>query len=254
MSAPARQTPPESPEPVAPAAPGERGRSTAAERAYARREQRRDRWLRPVQERAAATGFRAPFVLMVMSLLGIGLVTSLWLTTAAAADSVRLEQIRKEARAQAELVELLRREVASKESPAELDRKAKEMGLVPVTDPAMLVQKPDGSWVLVGDPKAVKPQPRQQPNPPAQNPPPQNPPAQNPPAQNPPPAPPAGQNPPAQNPPPAPPAGQNPPGQNPPAQNPPGQPDGQGQPGGAQPPAGGQPGGGQPGGAPGGTP
>ncbi|MCO1576691.1 hypothetical protein M8C13_13100 [Crossiella sp. SN42] len=173
MTAPARQTPPELPEHQTPVTPGDRGRSSAAERAYARREQRKDRWLRPVQERAAATGFRAPFVLMVMSLLGIGLVTSLWLTTAAAADSVKLEQIKKDARAQAELVELLRREVATKESPAELDRKAREMGLVPAIDPAMLVQKPDGSWGVVGEPKAVKPQSRQQPNSSAQSPPPE---------------------------------------------------------------------------------
>ncbi|GAA2837370.1 hypothetical protein [Crossiella cryophila] len=239
MTAPARQTPPELPEHASPAKPGERGRSDAAERAYARREQRKDRWLRPVQERAAATGFRAPFVLMVMSLLGIGLVTSLWLTTAAAADSVKLEQIKKDARAQAELVELLRREVATKESPAELDRKAREMGLLPAVDPAMLVQRPDGSWGLVGEPKAVKPAPRQQPSPPVQNPaPPANPPAQNP-------------APPAQNPPPD--QGQQGGGQGQPAQGQPGAPDQQGQPGGQPAQGQQQPGGpagvGQPGGA-----
>ncbi|MGO1049863.1 hypothetical protein [Crossiella sp. CA198] len=240
MTAPARQTPPELPEHASPATPGDRGRSTAAERAYARREQRKDRWLRPVQERAAATGFRAPFVLMVMSLLGIGLVTSLWLTTAAAADSVKLEQIKKDARAQAELVELLRREVATKESPAELDRKAREMGLLPAVDPAMLVQRPDGSWALVGEPKAVKPAPRQQPNPPAQNPaPPASPPApNNPPAQNPPPD--QGQ----QGGAPGQPAGQNAQGQGQPA------PDQQGQPAqGQQQPGGPAEGAGQPGGA-----
>ncbi|MCP3797774.1 septum formation initiator [Allokutzneria sp. A3M-2-11 16] len=155
-------------------------RSAAAERAYARRAQRTGA---AAPERRTAPAPRAPFVLLVMGLLGTGIVASLWLSTAAATDTYKLEQTRREVRRSAEDVERLRREVSTLESPIELDRRARERGMVPAGDPARLQVKPDGSVDVVGDPKAAE-KPRssvRQHTPPAEQPP----------------APPAGQQPPA---------------------------------------------------------
>ncbi|MFB9908260.1 septum formation initiator [Allokutzneria oryzae] len=127
-------------------------RSAAAERAYARRAHRAG----ATPERRTAPAPRAPFVLLVMGLLGTGIVASLWLSTAAAADSYKLEEIRREVRKGAEDVERLRREVSTLESPIELDRRARERGMVPAGDPARLQVKPDGSVDVVGDPKAAE--------------------------------------------------------------------------------------------------
>src|SRR5689334_20922487 len=59
---------------------------------------------------------RAPFVLTVMVLLGVGLVATLWLSTAAAADSYRLQDARTAARDLSERSERLHREVAALQS------------------------------------------------------------------------------------------------------------------------------------------
>ena len=103
-----------------------------------------------------------------MGLLGTGLVATLWLSTAAAADSYRLQDARVAARMLSSQSERLHREVASMESAPELARRAAGIGMVPVQDPARLVVAPDGSVGVVGVPlpavaKAppVPPAPRQ---------------------------------------------------------------------------------------------
>ena len=55
-----------------------------------------------------------------MVLLGIGLVATLWLSTAAAADSYRLQDARAEARDLSERSERLHRDVAALQSPPAL--------------------------------------------------------------------------------------------------------------------------------------
>ena len=71
---------------------------SGTQKAYARREERLRRLAGGPQARGAAAG-RAQFVLLVMGLLGVGLVATLWLSTAAAADSYRLQDARAAARA-----------------------------------------------------------------------------------------------------------------------------------------------------------
>ena len=88
---------------------GPRGRSAAAERAYARRAHRRDRWLRVVPERLPGAAAQMSFVLTVMALLGSGLVATLWLSTAAITDSYRLEDARKQVTRLSEQTEQLHR-------------------------------------------------------------------------------------------------------------------------------------------------
>lgn len=147
-----------------------RGRTSAAERAYARRAQRADllqqREAEPlkVTEKAEPKRkltlrwprSRASFVLMMMGLLAVGVACTLWLTTQAIADSYRLEQLRTGNAKLAETKELLQRDVAKAESPASLAPAAQQLGMVPGGDPARVVVGPDGKTTLVGEPKKAK--------------------------------------------------------------------------------------------------
>lgn len=162
------------PDPQAPE-PGRRasrGRTSAAERAYARRAQRADllKEREPRPEPKAEAGppkpalklrsllpkSRASFVLMMMALLAAGVATTLWLTTQAIADSYRLEQLRTTNANLAEQKEQLQREVAKAESPASLAPAAQQLGMVPGGDPARIVVGPDGRTSLVGEPKKAQ--------------------------------------------------------------------------------------------------
>jgi hypothetical protein len=151
-----------------------RGRTSAAERAYARRAQRADllkeREPRPEPKKAAAPDAqkpklqlklrlpksRASFVLLMMALLAAGVATTLWLTTQAIADSYRLEQLRTTNSSLAETKEQLQRDVAKAESPASLAPAAQQLGMVPGGDPARILVGPDGRTSLVGEPKKAK--------------------------------------------------------------------------------------------------
>jgi hypothetical protein len=147
----------------------QRGRSPAVARAYARRAQRTG--ARHGSPTTADAG-RTPFVVLVMTMLGTALVATLWLSTAATADSYHLRSARKVARNLTERSESLGREVATLETAPELARRARELGMVPAGDPARLVVRPDGAVVLIGRPRrAVAPAPPAvNPAPPAVNP------------------------------------------------------------------------------------
>jgi hypothetical protein len=149
-----------------------RGRTSAAERAYARRAQRADllkeREPRPAQKaertpdapklklKIRLPKSRASFVLLMMALLAAGVATTLWLTTQAIADSYRLEQLRTTNANLAETKEQLQRDVAKAESPASLAPSAQQLGMVPGGDPARILVGPDGKTSLVGEPKKAK--------------------------------------------------------------------------------------------------
>lgn len=167
-----------------------RRRTAGAERAYARRAQRASN-LRggsaSPQQKAVS---KAPFVVLVMLVLGAGVAGIMYFSTQAAADTYRLQEARAEAEKLTLQMEQLRREVALLESPTDLARRAGEMGLVEPSNPARLRQNPDGSIEEFGKPSA-----------PTKSTPP-------PPPSSEPPAPPAGQTPPAGQ---QPPAGQTPP-------------------------------------------
>ncbi|ALG12855.1 hypothetical protein [Kibdelosporangium phytohabitans] len=143
-----------------------RPRTAAAERAYARRAQREGRaGGEPVQRRPRPSkqkhergpASRASFVMLVMGLLATGVVTTLWLSTQAIADSYRLDQAKKAATELAEQVELLQRDVTNLESPATLDEMARNLGAIRSGDPAWLVVGPDGKVNVVGEPKPAAP-------------------------------------------------------------------------------------------------
>jgi hypothetical protein len=98
---------------------------------------------------------RTPFVLLIMALLAVTLVATLWLSTAATADSYHLDNARKVARQLTEQSESLSRQVATLETAPELARRARELGMVPAGDAARLVVRPDGAVVLIGQPRRV---------------------------------------------------------------------------------------------------
>jgi hypothetical protein len=88
-----------------------------------------------------------------MVLLAVALVATLWLSTAAAADSYHLQSAQERARNLTERSENLSREVANLETAPELARRARGLGMVPAGDPAQLVVRPDGTVVLIGEPR-----------------------------------------------------------------------------------------------------
>ncbi len=101
---------------------------------------------------AGRTGGTAPFVLLIMVLLASGLVATLWLSTAAAADSYRLEGARTGARDLSEQAEHLRRDVEAMQSAPSVAAGAARIGMVPGGTPSVLLVRPDGSTQLVGAP------------------------------------------------------------------------------------------------------
>ncbi|MCW0214192.1 MAG: hypothetical protein OJJ54_12600, partial [Pseudonocardia sp.] len=129
-------------------------RKKAADKAYAKREDRLRRFVGAPRKRtqSPAPAGRAQFVLLIMALLVGGLVATLWLSTAAAADSYRLVDARTAARNLTEQSEQLHREVAAMEAPTALAQRATEMGMVRVQDPARIVVAPDGATQVVGTP------------------------------------------------------------------------------------------------------
>jgi hypothetical protein len=131
-------------------------RKKVADKAYAKRDDRLRRLVgAPRRKRTTAPAGRAQFVLLIMALLVAGLVATLWLSTAAAADSYRLQAARTAARDLTEQSERLHREVAAMEAPTALAQRATEMGMIRVQDPARIVVAPDGSTQVVGVPLAA---------------------------------------------------------------------------------------------------
>jgi cell division protein FtsI (penicillin-binding protein 3) len=129
-------------------------RKKSADKAYAKRDDRLRRLVgAPRRKRTAAPAGRTQFVLLIMALLVTGLVATLWLSTAAAGDSYRLQSARTAARDLTERSERLHREVAAMEAPTALAQRANEMGMVRVQDPARIVVAPDGSTQVVGVPQ-----------------------------------------------------------------------------------------------------
>jgi hypothetical protein len=92
----------------------------------------------PARPAARGAVRRSPFVAVVVSLLGAGLLGLLVLNTALAQDAFRLHTLKQESRALEDREEALRREVAALQSPQELAGRAAELGMVPAGPPAFL--------------------------------------------------------------------------------------------------------------------
>ncbi|MFG2677917.1 septum formation initiator family protein [Streptomyces sp. NPDC048392] len=86
---------------------------------------------------------RAPFVLLVVVLLGGGLIGLLVLNSALSEGSFQLDDLRQETKSLTDEEQALQRDIDAYSAPRALQRRARELGMVPGGDPAFL--EPDGT-------------------------------------------------------------------------------------------------------------
>ncbi|MFD8423765.1 hypothetical protein [Streptomyces sp. NPDC059466] len=99
----------------------------------------------------AANAARTPFVLLVVLLLGGGLIGLLVLNSALSEGSFHLDDLQKGTKTLTDEEQALQRDVDAYSAPDALQRRARELGMVPGGDPAFL--NPDGT--VRGVPGAV---------------------------------------------------------------------------------------------------
>ncbi|MFG3097356.1 septum formation initiator family protein [Streptomyces sp. NPDC048202] len=90
-----------------------------------------------------ARAARTPFVLLVVLLLGGGLLGLLVLNSALSAGSFELDDIQRKTKSLTDEEQALQRDIDAYSAPDALQRRARELGMVPGGDPAFL--GPDGS-------------------------------------------------------------------------------------------------------------
>ncbi|WP_406732359.1 septum formation initiator family protein [Streptomyces sp. NBC_01794] len=108
-----------------------------------------------------STAARTPFVLLVVLLLSGGLITLLLLNSALNEGSFRLSELKKQTTELTDEEQALQRDVDNRSAPDALERRARELGMVPGGSPAFL--DPDGT--VRGVPREAKGQPRPEPSP-----------------------------------------------------------------------------------------
>ncbi|MFE2205429.1 MULTISPECIES: FtsB family cell division protein [Streptomyces] len=109
-----------------------------------------------------STAARTPFVLLVVLLLGGGLITLLLLNSALNEGSFRLSELKRDTTELTDEQQALQRDVDSRSQPDALERRARELGMVPGGSPAFL--NPDGT--VRGKPtEATAPPPSPSPSP-----------------------------------------------------------------------------------------
>ncbi|MGZ0237615.1 septum formation initiator family protein, partial [Streptomyces sp. CPS1] len=90
-----------------------------------------------------ARAARTPFVLLVVLLLGGGLIGLLVLNSALSEGSFKLADLQKRTKNLTDEEQALQRDIDAYSSPDALQRRARELGMVPGGDPAFL--GPDGT-------------------------------------------------------------------------------------------------------------
>ncbi|WP_316740400.1 septum formation initiator family protein [Streptomyces sp. MK7] len=86
---------------------------------------------------------RTPFVLLVVLLLGGGLIGLLVLNSALSEGAFQLDDLQKDTKNLTDEEQALQRDIDSYSAPDALQRRARELGMVPGGDPAFL--DPDGT-------------------------------------------------------------------------------------------------------------
>ena len=120
---------------------------------------------RPTAVTAPDEARRAPFVALILLIVGVGLVALLVLNTAIAADSFAERSLTQQIEQLTIQEQELLQEVNRAQAPAALARAAAEQGMIPAGTPGFLVVNPDGSTRVVG-----KAAPAARPPPPARTP------------------------------------------------------------------------------------
>ncbi|MBA6435419.1 MULTISPECIES: septum formation initiator family protein [Streptomyces] len=103
----------------------------------------------------ATTARRTPFVLLVVVLLGSGLIALLLLNSSLNQGSFELTKLEKQTKELTDERQALQQDVDKLSAPAELERRARELGMVPGGAPAFL--NPDGSVSGVPAPATGQP-------------------------------------------------------------------------------------------------
>ncbi|MGW3989271.1 septum formation initiator family protein [Streptomyces sp. NPDC004830] len=85
---------------------------------------------------------RTPFVLLVVLLLGGGLICLLVLNSALSEGAFKLDDLQRETKSLTDEEQALQRDIDAYSAPEALQRRARELGMVPGGDPAFL--GPDG--------------------------------------------------------------------------------------------------------------
>ncbi|MGW4734823.1 septum formation initiator family protein [Streptomyces shenzhenensis] len=99
-----------------------------------------------------ARAARTPFVFLVVLLLGGGLIGLLVLNSALSEGSFRLDDLQKRTKSLTDEEQALRRDIDAYSAPDALQRRARELGMVPGGDPAFLGR--DGTVKGVPSPAA----------------------------------------------------------------------------------------------------
>ncbi|GGZ54290.1 hypothetical protein GCM10010387_55470 [Streptomyces inusitatus] len=107
---------------------------------------------------------RTPFVLLVVVLLGGGLITLLLLNSSLNAGSFELSELKRETTELTDEQQALQRDVDSGLAPDALERRARELGMVPGGNPVFLdpdgtVQGEPGEGTASPSPAAAAPSP-----------------------------------------------------------------------------------------------
>lgn len=108
------------------------------------------RLVRPVRSRAR----KAPFVVVVLTVVSIGLVGLIIMSTVLQAQSFEASKLQREARTLTTAQQALNRDVERLHSPANVAKEALAIGMVPNANPAFL-RLSDGK--VLGKPEAAKP-------------------------------------------------------------------------------------------------
>ncbi|MFE5187801.1 septum formation initiator family protein [Streptomyces sp. NPDC056628] len=103
----------------------------------------------------AGRAARAPFVLLVVLLLGGGLIGLLVLNSAISEGAFRLDDLERQTKSLTDEEQSLQRDIDAYSAPDALQRRARELGMVPGGDPAFL--GPDGTVKGVPSIAAVDP-------------------------------------------------------------------------------------------------
>ena len=90
-----------------------------------------------------ARAARTPFVLLVVLLLGGGLIGLLMLNSALSEGAFKLDDLKKDTKSLTDEEQSLQRDIDAYSAPDALQRRARELGMVPGGDPAFL--NPDGT-------------------------------------------------------------------------------------------------------------
>nr|WP_055556412.1 septum formation initiator family protein [Streptomyces sp. NBRC 110028] len=103
----------------------------------------------------AVTARRAPFVLLVVVLLGSGLIALLLLNSSLNQGSFELSNLEKQTGELSDERQSLQQEVDQLSAPGALEQRARELGMVPGGSPAFL--NPDGTVAGVPAPATGQP-------------------------------------------------------------------------------------------------